>query len=165
MTLTFDLVTLTLGQLDCLIDINVMAKYHHDPSIRPGFIGENTRCWHTYTHRGESTYAYQATKSYHPICGKTAELRMFISGTPNEEPHVWNSQKVLWLTRKNLRQGKENSKFQHCEVSFTAQKISFKNINAQGKKLVHVSTIPTYKWYLTRETDHRYLLTFKSIAH
>ena len=34
MTLTFDLVTLTLGQLQRLININNICKYHQDPSIR-----------------------------------------------------------------------------------------------------------------------------------
>ena len=41
MTLTFDLVTLTLGQLQRLININNICKYHQDPSIRPWFIGQN----------------------------------------------------------------------------------------------------------------------------
>ena len=40
MTLTFDLVTLTLGQLFCLIIINLLSKYHLDPIIRSRFIGE-----------------------------------------------------------------------------------------------------------------------------
>ena len=32
-TLTFDLVTLTLGQLYRLININYICEYHQDPSI------------------------------------------------------------------------------------------------------------------------------------
>ena len=38
MTLTFDLVTLTLGQLQRLININNICKYHQNPSIRWCFI-------------------------------------------------------------------------------------------------------------------------------
>ena len=33
--------TLTLGQLQRLININNICKYHQDPSIRPWFIGQN----------------------------------------------------------------------------------------------------------------------------
>ena len=40
MTLTFDLVTLTLGQLQHLIDINPMYDFDEDPIIRSWFIGE-----------------------------------------------------------------------------------------------------------------------------
>ena len=40
MTLTFDLVTLTLGQLQRLININIICKFHQDPSIRLLFIGK-----------------------------------------------------------------------------------------------------------------------------
>ena len=38
MTLTFDLVTLTLSQLELLINIKNIWKYHQDPSIRSWFI-------------------------------------------------------------------------------------------------------------------------------
>ena len=41
MTLTFGLVTLTLGQLQHPININNICKYHQDPSIRLWFIGKN----------------------------------------------------------------------------------------------------------------------------
>ena len=40
LTLTFDLMTLTLGQLFCLININLICKYHKDPIIRLWFIGQ-----------------------------------------------------------------------------------------------------------------------------
>ena len=43
--LTFDRVTLTLGQLYRLININNICEYHQDPSIRPWFIAE-TRILH-----------------------------------------------------------------------------------------------------------------------
>ena len=41
-TLTFDLVTLTLGQLYRPININNICEYHQDPSIRSWFIGEKS---------------------------------------------------------------------------------------------------------------------------
>ena len=44
MTLTFDRVTLTLCQLQHLININNICKYHQDPSIRSWFIGKNNSC-------------------------------------------------------------------------------------------------------------------------
>ena len=51
MTLTFDLVTLTLGQLQHLIDINPMYDFDEDPIIRSWFIGEKSSMrTHTHTH-------------------------------------------------------------------------------------------------------------------
>ena len=53
LTLTFDLVTLTFGQLQHLIYINHMCECHQDLTIRSWFVDQNTRCWqtHTYGHR------------------------------------------------------------------------------------------------------------------
>ena len=41
LTLTFDLVTLTLGQLQHLININPMYDFDQDPVIRSWFIEKN----------------------------------------------------------------------------------------------------------------------------
>ena len=40
MTLTFDLMTLTFGQLQRLININNICKCHQDPYIRSEIIGK-----------------------------------------------------------------------------------------------------------------------------
>ena len=42
LTLTFDPMTLTLCQLESLININHMCKYHQDPIIRSWFLGLRT---------------------------------------------------------------------------------------------------------------------------
>ena len=75
---------------------------------------------------------YQATKTYHPIYGKKTDVTELIFGVSNAERAICSAQKVLWLTTTHKRRGKENSIFQHCEVSFTAQEISFTNMTAQG---------------------------------
>ena len=56
LTLIFDLVTLTLGQLQYLININPMYNFDQDPIIRSWFLGKNTWCWWTYTHTYIHTY-------------------------------------------------------------------------------------------------------------
>ena len=70
MTLTFDLVTLTLGQLFCLININHMSKYHQNPIIRSWFIGEKSSMLtytHTYTHTYIHTYGHECLYSRAPV--------------------------------------------------------------------------------------------------
>jgi len=38
-------------------------------------------------------------------------------------------------------------------------------MNARGKELAHLSTIPTHMSHLTKKTDCRYHLTCKRFAH
>ena len=68
MTLTFDLVTLTFGQLQDLINTNHICKYHYNQSIRSGFIGENYSMLtdtHTYTHTYTDSTAYRVPLQLH----------------------------------------------------------------------------------------------------
>ena len=65
LTLTFDLVTLTFGQLFCLININLICKYHKDPIIQNlvRLIFNNILHTHTHTHTYTHTHTHTHIKT------------------------------------------------------------------------------------------------------